>query len=385
MRREDMLEAMRALLELDAAKSTTLGDDVVTLDAARFCDVDVLNRERETLFLKYPQVVAMSVDLAPGHYSTQSVAGIPVILTRDGDGGFHAFLNACRHRGTTVAQGCGKARRLTCPWHAWSYDLRGTLVGVAHAPTFGDIDKTINGLIELPSAERHGLLFVVPTPGEDIDVDTALAELGPELADLGFDSLHPVRQRTAEVDINWKLANDTGFELYHVAYLHKDSVGAANIGNTGLYRQYGFNHRMTALSPAARDMVNAPDDQWDPMDYLQFIYNIFPSTGLVVAGPMVALTRLDPGPAPNTSSFRFTSYSWTPIDNDDTRAGAEMLNEFLFNVVLNEDFPTAARTQVNLETGLLEQLLVGRNEPAIANAHASYDAVLNANNPLVTR
>ena len=142
---------------------------------------------------------------------------------------------------------------------------------------------------------------------------------------------------------------------------------------------------MTALSPAARDMVNAPDDQWDPMDYLQFIYNIFHSTGLVVAGPMVALTRLDPGPAPNTSSFRFTSYSWTPIDNDDTRAGAEMLNEFLFNVVLNEDFPTAARTQVNLETGLLEQLLVGRNEPAIANAHASYDAVLNANNPLVTR
>jgi hypothetical protein len=72
-----------------------------------------------------------------------------------------------------------------------------------------------------------------------------------------------------------------------------------------------------------------------------------------------------------------------PIDNDDTRAGAEMINEFLFNVVLNEDFPTAARTQANLETGLLDQLLVGRNEPAIVNAHASYDAVLTASRSLV--
>ena len=378
MRRENMLVAVRELLELDAAKSTTLGDEVVALDAARFCDIDVLNREREVLFLHYPQVVGMSVDLRPGHYTTQSVAGVPVILTRDSDGGFHAFLNACRHRGTTVADNCGKARRLTCPWHAWSYDLRGALVGVAHAPTFGEIDKTVNGLIELPSAERHGLLFVVPTPGAEIDVDAALADLGPELADLKFDSLHLVRQRTAEVAINWKLANDTGFELYHVAYLHKDSVGAANIGNTGLYRQYGYNHRRTALSPAARDGVNVPDDQWEPMDYLQFIYNIFPSSGLVVAGQMVALTRLDPGPTPGKSFFRFTSYSWAPIEDDDSRAGAEMLNEFLFNVVCNEDFPTAARTQVNLETGLLDQLLVGRNEPAIANAHASYDAVLNA-------
>ncbi|CQD09132.1 ring-hydroxylating dioxygenase, large terminal subunit [Mycobacterium lentiflavum] len=385
MLREDMLEAVRELLELDAAKSTTLGEEVVSLDASRFCDAGKLNREREALFLRYPQVVGMSVDLQAGHYSTQSVAGVPVLLARDGDGGFHAFLNACRHRGTTVADGCGKARRLTCPWHAWSYDLRGALVGVAHASTFGEIDKAANGLIELPSAERHGLLFVLPTPGESIDVDAALADLGPELADLNFQSLHPVRERTAEVKVNWKLANDTGFELYHVAYLHKNSVGPANIGNTGLYRQYGYNHRMTALSPTARDIANAPDDNWDPMDYLQFIYNIFPSSGLVVSSQIVALTRLDPGPTPNTSSFRFTSYSWTPIDDEDARAGAEMINEFLFNVVLNEDFPTAARTQANLETGLLGQLLVGRNEPAITNAHASYDAVLATSKSVVGR
>ncbi len=63
MRRENMLVAVRELLELDAAKSTTLADEVIALDAARFCDIDVLNREREVLFFHYPQVVGMSVDL----------------------------------------------------------------------------------------------------------------------------------------------------------------------------------------------------------------------------------------------------------------------------------------------------------------------------------
>ncbi|WP_161630337.1 aromatic ring-hydroxylating dioxygenase subunit alpha [Mycobacterium sp. UM_CSW] len=376
MQRDDMMTALKELLELDSAGTTTLIDEAVALDASRFCDAERLAHERQALFLHRPQVVGMSSDLEPGGYSTQTVAGVHVLLTRDNEGQFHAFLNACRHRGTAVAQGCGKARRLVCPWHAWSYDLRGALVGVAHASTFGEIDKNVNGLIELPSAERHGMLFVTPTPGERIDVDAMLADLGPELADFNFASLHRVAERTTEVDINWKLGNDTGFELYHVAYLHKNSVGPANIGNTGLYRRYGYNHRMTAVSPAARDLIGTPEDQWEPWDHLQFIYNIFPSSGLVVANAMVALTRLDPGPVPNKSTFRFTTYSWTPLDDENAQAGAEFLNEFLYNVINNEDFVTASRTQANLDTGLLDRVLVGRNEPAITMAHRAYDTVL---------
>ncbi|WP_220098509.1 aromatic ring-hydroxylating oxygenase subunit alpha [Mycolicibacterium anyangense] len=352
-----------------------MSESVTSLPADRFLDPQRHEDERRALFLHYPQVVGMSTDIDAGQYRTQTVAGVPVLLTRDREGEFHAFLNACRHRGTAVAEGCGKARRLVCPWHAWSYDLRGALVGVAHAPTFGEIDKSVNGLVELPSAERHGMLFVVPTPGESIDVDASLADLGPELADFNFETLHLVAERTSTVDLNWKLANDTGFELYHVAYLHKDSVGPANIGNTGLYRQYGYNHRMTAISPAARELLTTAEDQWQPFDHLQFIYNIFPSAGLVVSAQLVALTRLDPGPTPGTSEFRFSSYSWQPLD-DTSRAGAEMLNEFLFNIVASEDFPTAAKTQVTLASGILPELLVGRNEPAIANVHRSYDAVL---------
>lgn len=376
MDHKDLIGILREILQLASERGTALTDEIVELDSARFCDPERLVRERELIFLRRPQVVGMGSDLKPGHFSTQTVAGVSVLLTRDNDGEFHAFLNACRHRGTTLAEGCGKSRRLVCPWHAWSYDLKGSLTGVAHSATFGDIDKGQTGLIALPAVERYGMLFVTPTPGVEIDVDAMMGDLGPELAGWDFSRLHRVAERTTEVDVNWKLGNDTGFELYHVSYLHKDSVGPANIGNTGLYRRYEYNHRMTAVSPAALDLIGTTEDQWRPMDYLQFIYNIFPSTGLVVAAPMVALTRLDPGPVPGKSTFRFVTYSWESLDDENTRAGAEFMNEFLYNVVSNEDFPTAARTQSNLATGLLDHILVGRNEPAIAWAHRAYDAVI---------
>lgn len=378
MHRDDLMIALKELMTLAEAGSTTLEEQALVLDSARFCDPDWLARERELLFLRRPQVVGMGVDLAPGHYATQTVAGRQILLTRDIDGEFHAFLNACRHRGTTVVEGCGHARRLTCPWHAWSYDLKGSLVAVAHAPTFGRVAKSENGLIELPAVERHGLLFVIPTPGIEIDtaVDEALAELGAELDAWDFGTLHFVGERTTEVDLNWKLGNDTGFELYHVAYLHKDSVGPANIGNTGLFHRYGYNHRMTAVSPAVRDLVGTAEDTWQPMDHLQFIYNVFPSTGLVVSAPMVAMTRLDPGSVPGKSTFRFCTYSWVPLEDDGIRAGAEFMNQFLYDVVNDEDFVTAARTQRNLDSGLLDSLLIGRNEPGVKWAHWAYDDAL---------
>lgn len=83
---------------------------------------------------------------------------------------------------------------------------------------------------------------------------------------------------------------------------------------------------------------------------------------------------------PGKSHFRFATYSWTPLDDDGVRAGAEFLNEFLFNVVNNvvnnEDFPTAARIQKNLDSGLLDKLLTGRSEPGVKWAHWAYDDVL---------
>ncbi len=84
-------------------------------------------REVDVLFRSSPVVAALTAHLPnPGSYRAIDIAGVPVLTVRQGDGGVRAFINACRHRGAlVVADGCGQARRFTCPYHAWSYDDEG--------------------------------------------------------------------------------------------------------------------------------------------------------------------------------------------------------------------------------------------------------------------
>ena len=108
----------------------------------------------------------------PGDYVTEDVAGMPVLMTRGADGEVKAFANICRHRGAPVAQGCGNARAFVCPYHGWTYDLAGKLLGTTDKVGFAGLDLASHGLVRLPAAEKHGMLFVRPKPvrpGESAD------------------------------------------------------------------------------------------------------------------------------------------------------------------------------------------------------------------------
>ena len=102
-----------------------------------------------------------------------------------------SFLNACRHRGAqVVAHGCGSARRFTCPYHAWSYDTKGALVGVSGRSTFGDLDTDTRGLTELPCEERVGHGVRRPRPGGDARPRRLARRLRPR-----------ARRRSASTDV----------------------------------------------------------------------------------------------------------------------------------------------------------------------------------------
>ena len=75
----------------------------------------------------------------PGDFITLTVDNTPVLVMRDDAGEVRAFHNVCRHRGAKVAQGCGKARLFSCPYHAWTYDLSGQLMGIPDERCFPDV------------------------------------------------------------------------------------------------------------------------------------------------------------------------------------------------------------------------------------------------------
>ena len=128
-------------------------------------------------------------EASPATTRPSHAAGVPVLLTRGADGVVRGFYNICSHRAAVlVPEGNGSARRFSCPYHAWTYDQEGALVGILSREDFGDVDAGCLGLVELPVAERAGLIWAQLSPTPSIDIDTFLC---------GYDELlgaPPLRQ-----------------------------------------------------------------------------------------------------------------------------------------------------------------------------------------------
>ena len=186
----DQVAQLERLLNL---MRTNTRDDAPGLSHApvrEYFDPARYDREIALLFRRLPVVVAFSGQLRqPGDFVTHNDTGQPILVVRDTDGVLRAFLNVCRHRSASVeTKACGGGKRaFVCPYHGWSYDLTGRLLGITDGAAFGDVDRARFGLRPLAVAEKYGLVWVVPTAleaGQDagLDIDAYLGRVAPELA-----------------------------------------------------------------------------------------------------------------------------------------------------------------------------------------------------------
>jgi nitrite reductase/ring-hydroxylating ferredoxin subunit len=172
---------------------------------AHYVDPAIAAAELRTTFAA-PLLVAPNALLAsPGDYVTQRLVDVPVLVTRDENSRARVFVNACRHRGAQIVSGEGCARRFSCPYHAWTYDNAGALVGMPGRKGFDDIDPATLGLVELPSEERHGFVWTLRDPQGVLDLDAHLGPLDAELTAWGM-QYHVAATMELELASNWKCA-----------------------------------------------------------------------------------------------------------------------------------------------------------------------------------
>ena len=184
MKHELQVDLTRQVLEHVDAGTTCMAPDVSRQPVSAYTCEQRFAREQKTLFSETPLVMALSCQIPnPGDYITNDYTGAPVVMVRGRDGQARAFLNVCRHRGARVVDGQGTARKvLSCPYHGWSYDLDGTLAHIPDASAFDGVDPACHGLAALPLAERHGMIWVRPSAGDEIDVSLLLGELEEDIA-----------------------------------------------------------------------------------------------------------------------------------------------------------------------------------------------------------
>lgn len=370
------------MLGLLAAGSTQMADREYVQPVADYIDPGHARRERDLLFRHTPLVVAASDELAkPGAFRTVDIDGVSAVIVRQDDGTLRAFHNVCRHRGCRVvdAEG-GVARTFTCKFHSWVYGGDGALRHIPMVEAFDGIDRGQHGLVPLPVAERHGLVWLVLTAGAPLDLDAFLGPMGEILSELKIEQAGVFRFERFAEQLNWKLVVDTFLELYHVPHLHTKTVGRFIEGKGALYEQVGQHGRFVAprksLETALRDV---PAEQRDVADHTVVIHRVFPNTIVVWQRDHVEFwTAVPDGDDPNRCIVRLWLLSPEKVVSDADRVRWEKNWDIVRGTVHAEDFPMARTIQEGFSSGAQDHVIFGRNEVGLHDFHRSLKDALAA-------
>jgi salicylate 5-hydroxylase large subunit len=199
---------------------------------AWYTDPAIYEREQQLIF-RGPawSYAALSVELPEtGSFKTTTIGDASIVLVRDRDGHVNAFENRCAHRGVQFCyKAHGTAKTLQCPYHQWTYNLQGELIGIPFRNGIAglgggmpdDFDLKAFPLTRLRVAERHGALFVTFSDA----TEPFEAYLGPAMLEY-FDRIFDGRALTLlgyerqVVESNWKLEMENLKDPYHASLLH---------------------------------------------------------------------------------------------------------------------------------------------------------------------
>ena len=187
---------------------------------------EFLTRELSDIFSKDWFCVGRA-DALPnvGDYLTQDLAGQPIMVIRNKDNSLRAQSNVCLHRMSTLLHGRGNARSIVCPYHAWTYNLDGSLRGAPAMSLNEGFCKESYKLPQVRCQEWLGWVFVT-LDLDASDVAVQLAQVEEMVGDYDMANYQETFFETHVWDTNWKVLAENFMESYHLPVCHAGTVGA---------------------------------------------------------------------------------------------------------------------------------------------------------------
>ncbi|MEP3944461.1 SRPBCC family protein [Ascidiaceihabitans sp.] len=186
---------------------------------------EFLKRELSDIFAKDWFCVGRASALAAsGDYVTLELAGQPIIVLRAGDGALRAMSNVCRHRMSTLLEGRGNTRSIVCPYHAWTYNLDGSLRGAPAMTQNEGFCKSDYQLPDVRCEEWLGWVFVSLNP-DSPPVASQLSKVEDMVSDYDMTNYTETFFETHVWDTNWKVLAENFMESYHLPVCHAGTIG----------------------------------------------------------------------------------------------------------------------------------------------------------------
>ena len=338
------------------------------INTAWYLDSELFSREIEHVIHKVPlPIIPSSLLPEKGMAVPHSNYGIPLIVSRDKDGVVRIFLNACSHRGSKIMTSPDPVKRnlLVCPYHGWSFKLNGCLAGVPKEEIFSCLNRAEHSLVEFPAFESGGLIWGILQAGVQGDFSSIRNGIQEDMDALGIGDMHCYARRTHEVKGNWKLILEAFQEIYHVPFLHKNTVAPMFSGRS--VHDYVGRHVRFATE---RGRVRSCDINLDaPLSSLShdvtFSYLLFPVMIVVVSPTYVNLlicSPQDPGTTLVENIMLIPQHLQTADKNEHWESSWKLLDEGVYE---KEDIFAVEKQQQGLSSGILKTLSIGGLEKPI--------------------
>ena len=384
---QDWNDAAKRLLGIIEQKTPELDDSSYEVPVSYYFDESRWKREIDVIFKKLPLILALSCELAePNSYKAMSRVGVPMLLTRGEDGKVRGFLNKCRHRGALVtgeAEKCGVAKGFSCPYHAWTFDNKGALIGVPGRDRFGDIPAGYRHLIEINVEERAGFIWGVLTPGIDLKLEEHLGEMLPLLEKVGLDKLY-FAGAAALKGANWKFVQDGNIEHYHFNVLHKDTFGGLLLSDYTAYDEVGPHTRFFVPCIEIRKLRDIPENEWKASKHLMYAFCLFPNSALGLSpnedpqDQIVSVNFVWPGDAPGTSIAHMVFATPKPVTSEEDKQRIKQFIDTTTGIIVREDYWVVDGQQIGLQSMADDKFIYGRMERMVQTFERNVNAMVNA-------
>lgn len=324
-----------------------------SLPAWTYHDEEFHRRELDRVFRPSWQVVCHISDIAgPGDWHTLDYCGESVIVVRGQDDVLRAFTNVCRHRGSRLVDGAaGCAKKLVCPYHAWTYDLDGRLTGVPDSASYPTLDRNRAGLVPVELEVWRGFIFVRLEDDGGPTVAQQMAPYEAMVAPYRFEELEALGRVTLRPrEVNWKNVGDNYSDGLHIPVAHP-----------GLTRLFGKGYGIEAEAHVDRmwgAMIDRESANWSermyqkllppvphlPQDKQRFwlYFKLWPNVAFDIYPDQIDFMQWLPT-GPTTCLIREISYV-LPDDRREMRA-ARYLNWRINRQVNAEDTALITRVQ----------------------------------------
>ncbi|MEM7195736.1 MAG: SRPBCC family protein [Pseudomonadota bacterium] len=200
-------------------------DRATAMEPAMYTDEGILDLEYQNIFRK-GWLCAGRAESIPtqGDYLTYEIADQPVVIIRQKDGSIKAFANVCRHRMMRLLEGRGRARRIMCPYHAWTYHMDGRLIGAPHMQETKCFERSKFNLFEVKCETWLGWIYVTLNK-RPRSLKRQLAELTEVVAPYQMENYVEVAMEDHVWNTNWKQLTENFMEGYHLPVAHAATVG----------------------------------------------------------------------------------------------------------------------------------------------------------------